>query len=310
MRKAIFTAAVGAVLCFSPAALAQTDGPTTRNFVEQVALEPLSDERPLARWEDDVCVGAVGLSPQDAQTLVDRISVRARSVGLSPGAPGCRANVMVIYAPDADVLTRQIVDQRRDLLGYYADGSAVSSGRAELDQFANTSRPVRWWYVATDGAGAIQNRPGVEFDRQSSGREAAAAAAGAESAGGSGGGLSSSDIQGMDSVRTNGTRTRSVLRNELTYALVIVDARRVANLQPTAWMDYVAMVSLAQIDPSASTQQFDTILNLFSTSESSQTALSQWDDAYLKALYRARRDAGGNRQFGDVARRMTENISR
>jgi len=214
---------------------------------------------------------------------------------------------MVIYAPDADVLTRQIVDQRRDLLGYYADGSAVSSGRAELDQFANTSRPVRWWYVATDGAGAIQNRPGAAFDRQSSGREAAAAAAGDS---GSSTGLTSGDIQGMDSVRSNGTRTRAVLRNELTYALVIVDARRVANLQPTAWMDYVAMVSLAQIDPSASTQQFDTILNLFSTSESSQTALSQWDDAYLKALYRARRDAGGNRQFGDVARRMTENISR
>ncbi len=309
MLRVTFTAVLGAVLCLSPSALAQTEGPTTRSFVEQVALEPQSSERPLARWEDDVCVGAVGLSAQDAQTLVDRISVRARSVGLSPGAPGCRANVMVIYAPDADVLTRQIVDQRRDLLGYYADGSAVTSGRAELDEFANTSRPVRWWYVATDGAGAIQNRPGVEFDRQSSGREAAAAAAVAGAVGPSGG-LSSSDMQGMDSVRTNGTRTRSVLRNELTYALVIVDARRVASLQPTAWMDYVAMVSLAQIDPNASTQDFDTILNLFTTFQSSQTALSSWDDAYLKALYRARRDSGGNRQLGDVARRMAENISR
>lgn len=308
MRTDLFTAAVGAVLCFSSTALAQTDGPTTRSFVEQVALEPRSDERPLARWEDDVCVGAVGLSPQDAQALVDRISVRARSVGLDPGAPGCRANVMVIYAPDADALTRQIVDQRRDLLGHYADGSAVSSGRAELEEFANTPRPVRWWYVATDGAGAIQNRPGVAFDRQSSGREAAAAAAAPDGGGASG--LSSGDIQGMDSVRTNGSRARVALRNELTYALVIVDARRVANVQPTAWMDYVAMVSLAQIDPSAGTQQFDTILNLFSSAESSQSALSQWDDAYLKALYRARRDAGGNRQIADVARRMTENISR
>lgn len=306
MRTAMFTAAIGAVLCFSTSASAQTEGPTTRSFVEQVALEPRSDERPLARWEGDVCVGAVGLSPQDAQTLVDRISVRARAVGLNPGAPGCRANVMVIYAPDSDVLTRQIVDQRRDLLGYYADGSAVASGRAELDEFANTSRPVRWWYVASEGAGAIQSRPGAEMDRQSSGRsQAAAAATGAGDMS-----LSSGDIQGMDSVRTNGTRARTALRNELTYALVIVDARRVANLQPTAWMDYVAMVSLAQIDPSANTQQFDTILNLFSTAESSQTALSQWDDAYLKALYRARRDAGGSRQFGDVARRMTENISR
>ncbi len=308
MRIAMFSATVGAVLCFATSASAQTEPPTTRAFVEQVALEPRSDERPLARWEDDICVGAVGLSAQDAQALIDRISARARSVGLDPGAPGCRANVMVIYAPDADVLTRQIVDQRRDLLGYYADGSAVAAGGMALDEFANTSRPVRWWYIGSEGAGAIQNRPGVEMDRQSSGRELAAAAAGGDS--GSASGLSSGDIQGMDSVRTNGTRARTALRNELTYALVIVDARRVANLQPSAWMDYVAMVSLAQIDPHANTRPFDSILNLFSTADSSQSALSQWDDAYLKALYRARRDAGGNRQFGDVARRMAENITR
>ncbi|WP_156767527.1 hypothetical protein [Candidatus Viadribacter manganicus] len=305
MRTAMFTAAIGAVFCFSTPALAQTEAPSTRNFVQQVALEPRSSERPLARWEDNICVGAVGLSVADAQTLVDRISVRARSVGLDPGAPGCRANVMVIYAPDADALTRQIVDQRRDLLGYYTDGGAVVAGREELDEFANVSRPVRWWYIASEGAGAIQSRPGAEMDRQSSGRSQAAAAAGD---GGSVTGIGAGDIQGMESVRTNGTRARTALRNELTYALVVVDARRVANLQPSAWMDYVAMVALAQIDPSASTQEFDTILNLFSTAPS-QTALSSWDDAYLKALYRARRDSGGNRQFADVARRMSENIS-
>ena len=306
MRTAIFSAALGAVFCVNVSASAQEQTDTTRAFVEQVALTPASNERPLARWENDICVGAVGLAPAEAQLLVDRISVRARSVGLDPGAPGCRANVMVIYAPDSDTLTRQIVDQRRDLLGYYGDGAAVTDGRVELEEFANTPRPVRWWYVSDGGAGAIQNRPGVALDRQGSGQTLASAAVGDGATPNAG--ATAGDAEGMDAVRSNGSRTRTTLRNEMSYALVVVDARRVAGIQPSAWMDYVALVALAQIDPNAQTTGYDSILNLFSTPQSTQTALSAWDDAYLKALYRARRDAGGNRQLSDVARRMSENI--
>lgn len=308
MRKAIFAATVGAALCVTASASAQEQFERARSFVDQVALQSSSD-RPLARWEDDVCVGAVGLSPADAQLLVDRISMRARSVGLRPGAPGCRANVMVIFAPDSDALTRQIVDQRRDLLGYYPDGSAVIAGRAELEDFANTARPVRWWYVADAGSGAIQDRPGAALDRQSSGRSQAAAAAGA--GGGAATSDSSGDIQGMEAVRGNASRTRSsnVARNQLSYTLVVVDARRVTNITPVAWMDYVSLVALAQIDPNARTSGYDTVLNLFASSQPATTSFSAWDDAYLRAVYRARRDAGGNRQINDVARRMSESLN-
>lgn len=308
MRKAIISAAVGAALCITASASAQEATDRTRAFVEQVALMPSSNDRPMARWQNDICVGAVGLQPSEAQALVDRISVRARSIGLDPGAPGCRANVMVIYAPDSDSLSRQIVDQRRDLLGYYADGSAVTAGREELDDFANSQRPVRWWYVSEAGAGAMQNRPGAALDRQASGRSQAQAAAAGEGSSASNAG-SGTDIQGMDAVRSNGSRTRTNLRNEMSYTLVVVDARRVAGVSAQAWMDYVAMVALAQIDPNAQTTGYDTVLNLFASPSSPPAGLSAWDDAYLKAVYRARRDSGGNRQITDVARRMDENLN-
>lgn len=306
MRKAMFAVAAGAILCVSVNASAQDLSERTRSFVDQVALQSSSTDRPLARWESDVCVGAVGLSPADAQLLVDRISLRARSVGLTPGTPGCRANVMVIFAPDSDTLTRQIVDQRRDLLGYYPDGRAVSAGRAELEDFANSARPVRWWYVSDAGSGAIQDRPGAALDRQSSGRSQAAAAAGGVASADSSG-----DMQGMEAVRGNASRTRSssTARNQLSYALVVVDARRVANVTPTAWMDYVSLVALAQIDPNARTSGYDTVLNLFASSQPATTSFSAWDDAYLRAVYRARRDAGGNRQINEVARRMSESLN-
>ncbi len=212
---------------------------------------------------------------------------------------------MVIFAPDSDTLTRQIVDQRRDLLGYYPDGSAVSAGRAELEEFANSARPVRWWYVSDAGSGAIQDRPGAALDRQTSGRSQARAAVS---------GLVTTDtgrdMEGMDAVRGNASRTQSATarRNQLSYTLVVVDAGRVANVTPVAWMDYVSLVALAQIDPNAQTAGYDTVLNLFSSAQPASTGFSAWDDAYLKAVYRSRRDSGGNRQISDVARRMDEDL--
>jgi hypothetical protein len=304
MRNTVFITAFAAALCFTGAAAAQDERERARAFVDEVSYSSGSGESQIARWRDDICVGAVGLDAAQAQALVDRISARAGQVGLNPGAPGCRANVMVIYAPDADALTRQIVDQRRDLLGYYANGTAVTAGRQALDEFANTPRPIRWWHVSDAGAGSLNTRPGIELDRQASGRTTAQSAGAAE--GSASGTESGGDMQGMDAVRVSGSRARTTPRNNMSYALVVVDARRVADVSPNAWMDYVAFVSLAQIDPNAQANGYETILNLFDTGASAQTGLSDWDEAYLRALYRARRDAAGSRQAADIARRMVE----
>lgn len=297
-----FPAALAVLGClFATPALAQTESPA-RGYVEQVALSEDSDTA-LARWDEDVCVGAVGLAANEAQALVDRISARAQAVGLRTGAPGCRANVMVIYAPNADTLTRQIVDERRDLLGFYGDDSRVTAGREAMEDFANTPRPVRWWHVSTTGVGSV--RLDAARSRQSSGRTAAAAA------GGDGGGASSADVgsaqdlQGMDAVRVSGSRARAEVRNELSYVLIVVDARRVANVPAAAWMDYVAFNALAQVDPDARTTDFSTILNLFSQADSPPTALTNWDIAFLDGLYRARNEAS-SRQIASIARRMED----
>jgi hypothetical protein len=99
---------------------AQASSP--QDYVRQIAFVA-SDDEPLARWDENICVGAVGLEPVQLQQLVDRVSQRASAVGLRPGRPGCRANVMVVFSNDSDAITRQIVDQRRDMLGFYGDDS-------------------------------------------------------------------------------------------------------------------------------------------------------------------------------------------
>lgn len=301
-RLAFAATAVAACLFTAPASA--QDAGNAQSFVERIALAT-SPQDSLARWDGEVCVGAVGLAPAQAQAMVDRISARARAVGLRPGAPGCRANVMVIYAPDSDVVTREIVDQRRDLLGYNADDTTITAGREAMEEFANTPRPIRWWHVSSTGVGSMS--PDAEHRmRQASGRTAALAAA---TRGVSAGDVGSpSDMQGVDAVRTNGSRTRSnaVRSNDLSYALVVVDARRVAEIPADAWMDYVALVALAQLDPGADTSGYPTVLNLFASNPASRPAgLTSLDIAYLQALYRGRPEQS-SRQINTIARRIAD----
>jgi hypothetical protein len=299
MRLALFSAALAGATILAIPASAQTSQERTRSFVDQVSLT--TPDNALARWDRRLCVGAVGLEPAQAQALVDRISSRAQRVGLRPGEPGCQANVMVIYAPDSDTLTRQIVEQRRDVL-YGGQEGQVTAGGDALADFTNTPRPIRWWHISSEGAGTL--RLDAARARQASGRTAAAAAAiGGDATGQS----SSADLQGADAVRTNGSRAREELRNELSYVLVIVDARRVANVPASAWMDYVALVSLAQIDPSARPIGYPSVLNLFGDASPAPTALTAWDIAYLDGLYRSR-GMEGTRQAADIARRMADDI--
>lgn len=301
MRLAGLSAALVAAVSFI--SVAQAQEPSARDFVEKIALA-MSDDDPLARWDEDICVGAVGLEASQLQLLVDRVSTRARAVGLRPGRPGCRANVMVVFSSDSDAITRQIVDQRRDMLGFYSGDNRVTAGREAMEEFANAARPIRWWHVSSTGVGSL--RPDAARTRQASGRTAAAAA------GGEGGSASvsdmgsASDMQGADAVRSNGSRTRaSESSNELSYVLIVVDARRVANTPVSAWMDYVAFNALAQIDPSARTADYPTILNLFSGAATPPTGLTAWDLAYLDGLYRARNE-DSDRQIASIARRISD----
>jgi hypothetical protein len=296
MRFLQISAAALAAACLSVTAAAQET--STRAFVDQIALR-IDDDNGLARWDTRVCVGAVGLAPAEAQALVDRISSRAQAVGLRTGEPGCTANVMVIYAPDSDAITRQIVDQRRDLLGFQGDDGRITAGREAMQDFANTPRPIRWWHISSSGVGSI--RPDAARARQSTGTTAAMAAASSGVEPGDVG--SPQDIEGAEGVRTSGSRARTEVSNDLTYALVVVDARRVAGVPASAWMDYVALTALAQLDPDAQIGSYPTILNLFNASSTPPAGLTQWDIAYLEALYDVRGETA-RRQVASIARRM------
>lgn len=230
----------------------------------------------LARWDRKICPGVTGLKKEYAQHIVDRIATVAVAVGLEVGAPGCKANLLVVATDDAQGLARKAVDDNPSIFGRYEDG--VTRGRVALKDFIETPRPVRWWHVTfTQGADGQRYTTG-----------------------------------GNLTVRSMG-RVRATTRDDFDHVIVIMDVSRIGVINFDALADYITMVGLAQIDPAANTAGVATILNLFSDRErgvAPVNRMTDWDVAYLKGLYTVRREViRGARQERDITRGMTEQLT-
>jgi hypothetical protein len=128
-------------------------------------------------------------------------------------------------------------------------------GLAGLDKFTQSDKAVRWWHVSMP----VDARTGVPAMR----------------------------FPGQPPpvvLKTGASRLYNGIRDDLRNVLIVVDSTK---LTGTTWQqlaDYLAIVSLAQIDPSTDPAAFDTILNLFSNT-AAYSGLTDWDRSYLQALY-------------------------
>jgi hypothetical protein len=245
----------------------------------------------------------VGASAADAQIIIDRVARRADAVGLRTGEPGCAANLMIVVSPDSDRFVHEVYDHRRELLISQNGVESSSLGAAALNAFVNTPRPVRWWHVSQ----TVMADGRVLTDQQSTplGSSGATAVAATNSPmdAGSGDGL-----RGVDTTRVDGTLLRRSTRQDFSYVMVIVDTTRTAGVPMASIADYVAFVSLAQLNPDLRATDYPTILNLFAEPAGGQTrpaGLSTWDLAYLGGLYSATRNSRSlEAQESEISRRI------
>jgi hypothetical protein len=252
-----------------------------RSFVGEVAEAPGSEQQ-MARWDRTVCPLVAGLPQHQMQYMADRIAQRAHQVGLQTQGPGCSANILIFVTPDASVLAEGIVDEYRTLVAFYSTNGVHTLGRGPLEEFTTSSAPVRWWHVnqtvSSDGQAMAGDAPGTTV---------------------------------MRTTQQPG-RLRRATRQDFLRVLIIVDARQANGVTFQALSDYLAMVSLAQLDPEGRTTGTPTILNLFEARDSGApipAAMTQWDEAYLDGLYNARRTAPTDLwQRRDISERMVEQL--
>jgi len=237
-----------------------------RSFVNEVAAP--NRQRGLARWDVRVCVGVANLRTEPAQYIVDRVSTVAEDLGLTPGEPGCTANIMIVASDDPAGLAAALVrDHRRALR---MGGTGMDRGGVALRAFAASDAPVRWWQVAIPvdadtGLRAVripgECKPPCE------------------------GVLDYAPIIGVFAA----SRISTQIVDNLTRTIVILDINQVDRVSIDQLADYVAMVTLAQIDPEADTSRYASILNVFDRPETA-SGLTAWDRAYLAGLYGAERN--------------------
>ncbi|MFN3669460.1 MAG: hypothetical protein ACK4VY_09145 [Brevundimonas sp.] len=242
-----------------------------RGYVDEILITP-HGQGP-ARWNRRLCVGTVNLQPEVARYVIDRVSAVAQEVGLEPGLPGCRAEVLIFGASDGPELARALVEGRPRT--FRVGGSGMDLGWSALQRFQTSDAPVRWWHVSL---------PMTELG------EAAVTLPG----------------EGTPVIRTDMSRLRTRIINELKYVIIIIDVGRAEGVSLQPLSDYVAMVALAQIDAGADMGGHSSVLNLFAD-PAAPTELTEWDLGYLHALYESDLDAASTTaQAREVARRLTD----
>ena len=243
------------------------------SFVEAVAAD--SGNGRIARWDRKVCAGVAGVKPEYAQLVADRIAAASLKVGLEVGEPDCKVNVLVVFTADADGFVQRVMKNHPHAFSRY--DLEMTSGRAAFRRFQNSDAPVRWWHVT--------HRVTEDGVRYNSG----------------------------DQVQVYSTgRISSRTRDDFDRATVVVDVKKVGQVRFAALADYLAFVSLAQIDPAAQPKTGSSILNLFADKEAGtepSEGLTAWDVAYLTGVYEARRDTrNSDGQKRDITRSMGKEL--
>lgn len=260
-----------------------------RSYVDHVANPPLR-ALSLATWRTPVCLLVENLAPETKSIVSARIVARAQNLGIEVGE-GCRPNLVVIFTSDGSATATDLVSAMPSLFRLKA--GEPQGDRGELSKFETTTAPVRWWTMSGDfstwrGAFLTSTQGESQF------------------------GLSS-EQNGSAPTRTadpgeiylNQNQVRAIIRST-----VVVDARQTSGVSTEALADYIAMVALAEVDPEADTQKFPTILNLWD-GQAELPAMTTWDWAYLKGLYKAEIRISGSIspvrsrfQLNEIARSM------
>ena len=249
-----------------------------RTFINEVAAPPPG--RGYARWHREVCIGVDNVQEKAAQYIADRVSRLALEVGLEPGEPGCRPDVIIIFTTDGKQTASFMVENAPRLFRPGGPLSGLNLTLEALDDFAAPDRAGRGGPVSVPGAA----RRGQRALKMAGDNEPPVVS-----------------VAGPSRLH-NGTR------DDMFYVIVVVDATKLLGKTWQQIGDYLAVVSLAQIDPGGDLSEFDSILNLFEN-PLAYSGLTDWVRSYMRAFYAFDQERVPGRQADEIVSRMTREES-
>jgi hypothetical protein len=225
-----------------------------QKFIAQITAGP--PDTSLERWRRPVCPLVAGLPAGQGEAMLTRLSQIATKAGVPLAPKRCAANLIVTVTPDP----KEFLEAWRQRSGaqIFEDATPTS-----IQLFIDTARPVRAWYNAQ-----LDDQHGVRLPKLL---------------------VASVEDPAGNEVFVNrhaeDTRIELNALEELTSVILVVDAQSIQHLTIGQVADYVGMVGLGKLNTDAPTADVPTILNLFTSTQSTPTGLTEWDEAFLYALY-------------------------
>jgi hypothetical protein len=258
---------------------------------------PESQSGQLARFRDEICVSVVGLPPAYDAFVARRITALANEVHAPVAkAANCTANVHVIFSPQPQAQMADITKRRESLLGIHF--------AAQLRRISTVSRPIQSWYLT--GVRDATGERHLEGNVQANMDLADIVHGGGDLGGGAQAG-SPDQLHGRP-----GSRLGNDMSAEVVHALIIADAKKVADARIGAVADYIAMLALARWDRLDRCNPVPSILNLMADGcvQDAPAVATSADLGLLTALYAVNPRESGVQQRADIASHIEAALKR
>lgn len=278
MAKIRFISALAALLVTVPAAAQQgppaSDEETIlvegkRMNVTRLVSDTINDAgvEPLARFEDKICPGIVGLGGDQANKMVKMIRDNVVALGGKVAEPGCTANATVI-----------LVDQPVDFVKQFAkkEPGYFTMTPRELEQFTAKPRPVASWHVSE-----TRDRDGQELDGSDKASDRKRKLFNTSAA-------MSTPINARVVRQSAATRLYTNTREDMMFGFAVIDRQQLPGKTLRQLADLATLHLLLDVKQDAGTANPASILSLFEARAEGASApaeLSQFDRAMVQGLY-------------------------
>lgn len=207
-------------------------------------------DKPLARIEDRLCPGVIGLKREAAELMVDRIRWNAERLDMwMADENGCSPNLIVAFVEDGKSQVAELFERQPWLF----QTLTVPQRKALLEE----DGPVRVWTTAQ-----MRTRDGMPIARRES-------------------------LDAPPTVRMWMAHSKIYLtiREDITQVVVLFDREAVRGKTVIQLADYATMRGFARTRPIDGSAPLGTILALFDPNYEAPAGLTDFDQAYLRSVY-------------------------
>ena len=203
-------------------------------------------DRPLARFEDPLCPGIIGLAADQASLIIDRVRDIAVDLDLRLQDDGCDANFIIMFTPDSRSTLRGMMDRQPALFQFHDAGEKREMLAPGPARVFTVVRPRTRDGMAVGQARDLTNPPVL-------------------------------------STAMAHSKIYTAIRYDITSVTVMLDTDAVKGKSLNQLADYAAMRGLAQTRP-IDDPAMDSILTLFDA-EAPPMHMTRFDLAYLRSVY-------------------------